>query len=389
MDYRVLAVLLAGIATVPASDIYLPSLPGMADYFAISAATAKNSIVVYQIGSVIGALILGFLADHWERRPLFIASLGFFVTGTLICASTSHFSLFIFGRLLEGAGAVSIPVVGWAMIHDMYNALQSAKIMSIFGAVFSFVPLVSPSLGGHMDALYGWQSNFLLLGIVSTCILLFFILRFKEPRIHRNRQELSLSAYLIAYKSVLTNKIFSSYVLVFAVLLVGEWFYLTHVSFFLESTVGMHPENIGIYIASVGMAYFLASMLTARLIDRFGLERTIDIGLKTSCFGAILMIATVFAANYAYIVLAAGMSVFFAGLAFAWSPSTTVSLQAVKQRKGLASSARSIIYIATSGLGSFLARFAPENSLVPIILTVCVCSFLALWIYKQISVEAA
>ena len=69
-------ILLLGLITAlgPLSiDMYLPSLPVIADEFGVSTSEVSHSVTAYFLGLVIGQLIYGPLSDRIGRRnPLFI-----------------------------------------------------------------------------------------------------------------------------------------------------------------------------------------------------------------------------------------------------------------------------------------------------------------------------
>lgn len=44
---------------------------------------------------------------------------------------------------------------------------------SLFSNVWSTAPIVAPFIRGYLQVLFGWQSNFYLLGILTVIILLF------------------------------------------------------------------------------------------------------------------------------------------------------------------------------------------------------------------------
>ena len=58
-----------------AGDIYLPSIPSIAKYYATSINNAELTLFYFTLGFSIGALIYGPLSDMFGRRILIIISL--------------------------------------------------------------------------------------------------------------------------------------------------------------------------------------------------------------------------------------------------------------------------------------------------------------------------
>jgi len=144
----VLLVMMAGLATVAGTDIFLPSLPSMAVYFAASEDAIRLSIPVYLTGSLCAAPILGALSDRLGRRRVLLMGLGVFLLGTAICLVSPSIHIFFVGRFIQGSGAIVSPVVGWAILQDLYTGERGAKIMAWAGSIVSVGPFVAPGLGG-------------------------------------------------------------------------------------------------------------------------------------------------------------------------------------------------------------------------------------------------
>lgn len=380
MEFEV--VLFAMIATIPASDIFLPSLPQMSHDFLVSEAAIKSTIVIFQMGCIISALFMGFLSDQFGRKPLLMTGLILFCTGSLVCTFSSHYGLFLLGRFLQGCGAITIPVVGWALIYDKYDEQKSAYIMAIMGGFFSLSPLISPTLGGYIAVKLGWHWNFSILALLSFLALAFTSKLREEPR-QRERASLSLSHYYQSFQTVFDNKIFLLYVLIFALLISSEWFYLTHVPFYLEKFIGLNPQQSGFFISFVGLFYLLGAMVTPYFIRTFGIKETAGIGLKIACLSTVFTLASLVVDKGILIFFAIGISIFLFGQALTWSPSTTISLQSVKTQKGVASSVRSLLFVGAGALGSYLSSLTENHSALPISISLSVCSLASLFLFMK------
>lgn len=388
MDFRIFVLLLASVSTMPATDIYLPSLPGMANYFTIEAEAIKDSIVIYQIGSLISALVLGFLSDHFGRKPLLIFGLSVFLGGSLLCTFAGSFSIFMLGRFLEGLGSISVPIVGWAMVQDIYTKEQAAKVMSLLGSTYAVLPLISPTLGGYFETHLTWQWNFATLSLLSALTLLVIIWKLEEPKIYERNQALNLNSYITNCVSVLKNTSFLAYVFIFALLLCGEWCYLTLIPFYIEEILSLNPQVCGLFISIVGASYICGSILTPQLINRFSIEKTIGISLKICAIGATLLALTTITKASLHIPSAFAIALFLFGLAINWAPTTSKSLENFKSQTGTASSIRSLIFTAASAFGSFLASYVSDSTLFPLSLLLMLCSLGSYFIFRmQYNVE--
>lgn len=67
------------------TDMYLPSLPAMADYYSTSSSMVQLGLTTSMIGLAIGQIFFGPLSDKYGRRPLLLVSMLLFVVSTVFC----------------------------------------------------------------------------------------------------------------------------------------------------------------------------------------------------------------------------------------------------------------------------------------------------------------
>ena len=92
------------------TDMYLPSLPAMADYFSASLPMVQMGLTTSMIGLALGQIFFGPLSDKYGRRPLLLVSMLLFPYGFLFFRPSFVFALgvsellsfFVFSRELQG-----------------------------------------------------------------------------------------------------------------------------------------------------------------------------------------------------------------------------------------------------------------------------------------------
>ena len=73
----------------------------------------------------------GMLSDRFGRKPLLTAGLLLFVLGSVVAAKAATIEGVIFGRALQGAGAIS--AVALALLADLTRVEQRTKAMALAG----------------------------------------------------------------------------------------------------------------------------------------------------------------------------------------------------------------------------------------------------------------
>jgi DHA1 family bicyclomycin/chloramphenicol resistance-like MFS transporter len=80
------------------TDMYLPSLPALTDWFDTSASMIQMTISTSMLGIAVGQLFFGSISDKaGRRRPLF-ASLALYLAATLGCVFASNIHALIVFR---------------------------------------------------------------------------------------------------------------------------------------------------------------------------------------------------------------------------------------------------------------------------------------------------
>ncbi len=155
-------------------------------------AASKSGSNLFLIGLVVGGyafsqllfqLPFGVLSDKIGRKTLTAIGLAIFAVGSLICAFSNDIYMLIFGRFLQGAGAISSVVT--AMIADFTTEEKRSKAMAMMGGSiamsFAAAILIGPYVGGH----YGVDALFLITAALAIGALVYLLLFIPEPpRIH-------------------------------------------------------------------------------------------------------------------------------------------------------------------------------------------------------------
>ena len=372
-------IILAFIVTIIATDIYLPSFPAMAVFFSCSSDSLQLSVPFYMIGGLVSPPIFGFAADHFGRKKKLLWGLGIFIFGSFLCFQSLSLTELLIGRFIQGFGAVSVPIVGWATIQDQYPGQKGAKIMAWVGSIISLGPLVAPSIGGFIDTIFGWKGNFFLLFIFSLIITTLMVFYFYDVRQISEKKKFHITSILNSYALIFKNKKFTAYIMLSAFLMCGELCYLTVIPFFLKETFHLTSELIGIYISIVSLTYILGTFLASQLVYYVGINKTILLGIMLSLLGAsILLLLSIF--QYIFIsllVIATGL--YMIGPALIWGPSTSAALQLFSGQRGSASAVRSLMTQLSMGVGGLAGSLLNDFDLEPLaifLVAMCLCSLL-------------
>ena len=137
----------------------------------------------YGVSQAFLQIPFGILSDRIGRKPVIVAGLLVFVIGSIVAAQATTIYGLIFGRILQGGGAISGAIM--ALLTDLTSEENRTKAMATIGAsigiAFSVAMVVSPLLAnwGGVGLIF-WATA--LLGIVGLLILVFFIPKVQEGK---------------------------------------------------------------------------------------------------------------------------------------------------------------------------------------------------------------
>src|SRR5262245_33792206 len=119
-SFSVAALLTALVAFGPIStDLYLPSLPGIARDLATDAASVQLTLSICLFGFAVGQIISGPLSERFGRRPVLMGGRGIYRGGSAACALAPNIELLVAARFVQALGACSGVVLSRAIVLDI------------------------------------------------------------------------------------------------------------------------------------------------------------------------------------------------------------------------------------------------------------------------------
>ncbi|MDA8621752.1 multidrug effflux MFS transporter [Psychrosphaera sp.] len=154
-------------------DIYLPAVQLIASDLNTSVDNVQLGIFFYLISMGVGQLFLGALSDKYGRKPIALVSLFVYVLASILATVATNLETLIASRLIQGIGACGCAVTALAVVRDLFDEDESAKIYSILNGAQSIVPALAPLLGGLISVQLGWRYCFGLLVVLGALTFIF------------------------------------------------------------------------------------------------------------------------------------------------------------------------------------------------------------------------
>lgn len=159
---------LSGLAT----DIYLPSFPNMALSFKVGASSIQYTIICFLLSYGIAQLFVGSIIDSFGRYRINLVSLLVFALSSFVIVFTTDIHLVYLMRVVQGITTAFIIVGKRAFFVDVYTGEKRRHYTSMLSIVWATAPILAPFFGGYLQKSFGWQSNFVVLGIYGVVMFL-------------------------------------------------------------------------------------------------------------------------------------------------------------------------------------------------------------------------
>lgn len=118
----------------------------------------------------------GRLADVFGRRRCLLAGAALFALASLICGIAPSLSVFVVGRVLQGAGGALMLPAGMAIISVVYSGEERAVALGTLVGIAGVAQSIGPLVGGFLTAAVSWRLIFLI-NLPLIALIMFVALR--------------------------------------------------------------------------------------------------------------------------------------------------------------------------------------------------------------------
>ncbi|HMK13814.1 MAG TPA: MFS transporter [Burkholderiales bacterium] len=145
---------------LPVFALYAEHLPGGASHTLVGIALGA-----YGLTQAILQIPFGWLSDRIGRKPTIYAGLILFAVGSFVAAWAHDIYMIIFGRVLQGSGAISAAVI--AMTADLTREEQRTKAMALIGSTIGLTFALSLVAAPLLNQVLGVPGIFAMTGVLA------------------------------------------------------------------------------------------------------------------------------------------------------------------------------------------------------------------------------
>ncbi len=327
---------------------------------------------IYTLTTCVTTPIFGKLTDLFGRKIVFVMGTVIFVLSSVLCGLADSMLALVWFRALQGIGAGALTPVCFTIVGDIFPGEKRARMMGVFGSVWSVAGLLGPLVGGYLVDQVTWRWIFFI-NIPIGIMALILVVPFLHENFERKKKKIDYSGALtftlgltalmyallsggseFAWNSPVMIGLFAASVLFILLFLWIEKraeepmmplsilkirvLNVANISGFLafavttgvtvytpswiQSVLGHSATSSGFTVMPMSLAWPLASFIVGRIMYRMGIKASIMLGSLLVLAAALWLTAVTAESPYFYWI---GIMILLGfGMGFVVTPSTVV-----------------------------------------------------------------
>lgn len=304
---RLIVLLAALTAFGPLSiDLYLPSLPLIAQDLAATESAIQLTIGVFLGGVSVGMLFYGPLSDRFGRRRLLLGGMLLYVLASLGCAIASDAWQLTMLRLAQALGAAAATVLARAIVRDIFAVSLAARTLSLMHLVTMIATLVAPLIGSYLMLVAGWRSQFIALAAYAAVCLLCVYLAIPETH-PMERRGASIGRAFSAYGQLLRSVHAVGLILCMSLCFAGMFAYITASPFVYIEFFGVSPQAYGVLFGLNIAGVIVVTLINARMVTRLGTHMMLVAGVLAAAVSGLWLLAAGLSGSGGLVAIVSGL----------------------------------------------------------------------------------
>jgi DHA1 family bicyclomycin/chloramphenicol resistance-like MFS transporter len=256
-------------------DLMLPAFDDIREYFGLDPTSPQVAQIVtmFLLGMAFSQFFYGPLADRFGRKPVLYGGLAIYIVGAIGAALAPSLELILLSRFVWGVGAAGPRVISLSIVRDVYSGEEMAKAMSFILAIFIMVPVLAPSVGAGLIALFSWRAAFFF-GAVMAGVIAIWARVLPETLAEEDRRPINPKAIGESTLEVLRNRQTMGYTLARTATFGAFSSYLASSERIFGEFYG-RPDQFPFIFGGIASTMGIAILVNANLVGRIGVKRTV------------------------------------------------------------------------------------------------------------------
>ena len=361
-------------------DMYLPAFPAIAKGLDTTVAHVMLSLSSFFLGISIGQLIYGPMLERFGRKRPLMIGLSLYAVASLACALSASADMLVVMRFFQALGGCAGMVAARAIIRDVFEGKDIARVFSAIMLVVAVSPMIAPTLGGYLSTLVGWRYVFGALFLLDVFILIMVVRTLGETRAPNKAFSLAPPDIVRNFWEVLWHPQFLAFALTGAAANAGIYAYITGSPQVFMEIHGVSGQTYGWIFAFLAAGLIGATQVNNLILARYEQERIILTACMVQTFaGVSLAVLALLGFNSMFVTLAL-IFTFLSAQGFIFPNASSLSIAPFGHNAGSASALMGALQMGIGALVSSAVSFFQDHTAVPMSLAMMVTAVTGLLI---------
>ncbi len=362
-------------------DMYLPAFPSIATGLKTSVASVTLSLSSFFIGISIGQLLYGPLLERFGRKKPLYLGLSLYAISSFACATAMSVETLILCRFFQALGGCVGMVASRAMVRDLFDVKDNAKVFSTLMLVIAVSPIIAPTLGGFINTYLGWRFIFGMLIVVIGLIIAGIYFLLPDSKGPDPTFSLKPTAILSNFTTIIKHPQFALYTFSGATASAGLYAFISGSPFVFIEFFKVTQQHYGWVFAFVASGLIGSSQLNSILLKKFKSEQIIKVALYFQTIVAIILVSTAIlniSELYSTVLL---VFLFLSCQGFIFPNASALSMAPFGHNAGSASALMGFIQMSFGAFMSAMVSVLHNQTALPMTGVMAFCSITASLIY--------
>ncbi|MDZ4728304.1 MAG: MFS transporter [Leptospira sp.] len=225
-------------------------------------------VSAYAFSAGISGILAAGFADRFDRKKMLLFFYVGFVLATFLCGIAENYIFLLFVRILTGLFAGVISSISFAIVADLFPLQVRGRVMGFIMTAFAASQVFGLPIGIYISNLWGWQSAFLMIALISGLVGFVIFLNLRPLTTHLDNKT-ERHAFLHLVKTITEPKYSSAYI-VTTLLATGGFMLMPFGSAFSVHNLGVKLEDLPMVYMITGIVSMIGGPLMGRLSDAIG-----------------------------------------------------------------------------------------------------------------------
>ncbi len=363
------------------TDLYLPALPTLTEDLATDVANVQLTLSVFLAGFALAQIAYGPLSDRYGRRPILIAGLSIYLLASIACMLAPSIETLIAARFLQALGACAGPVLGRAIVRDVYGPAEAARVLAYISGAMALAPMIGPVLGGWLTVIFGWRANFATLALFSLLQVAATAIMLGESNAHRDPEATHVTRMARNFGGLLRARGYRGYLLCFSFAYAGLFSFISGSSFVLIGLHGLSPQWYGASFGFVVVGYVVGTLLSGRHTLRLGTRRMVLLGAQLATAAGLAMLVLLLTGLTSIWAILLPMFFYMVGTGLVMPNAIGGALAPYPKMAGSASALLGFVQMSLAAAVGIAVGHSYDRSAFPMVMAIALCGSAVLLFY--------